>query len=260
MYLLSKQYSPNVYEGNHFTIGVKDNKVDLHYTYYTYRSPIPKHRYYKGNNKQPSQIVSEVCNKKLNTETNAEHEYRCSFFSNIMKYLHDNDNSCQEGGKKYQVGGNDEIQQIVLNKIEDNQQQTLIVLQGLFKVYHELKEIQTHMIHEQSGIGLLSFCYNDMYVSFPFNYHRNSFIHINELVKTLNLDTNANNTNISKSIKLQDACLENHDSIEKMFENIINFFNMNNNVSTMNCNEITPKNHLKFPIATIGGQRKKKNK
>lgn len=262
MYLLSKQYSQNVFEGNHFTIGLKNNQVDLHYTYYNYMSPIPKHRYYKGNNKQPSRIVKDICDKRINTESETEHDHRCNFFGTLMKYLHDNDNSCQEGGKKFQVGGDDnDVTPISFNNIESKQRDTLKNLQSVFDTYNELKAIETYIIDRDSGIGLLTFCYNDReYVSFPLDYHNMSFIHINELVKTLNLNTNSKtNTNNTKSIKLVDACLENYGSIEKMFENITKFLNMNNNTK-MNCNEIIPTHHLKFPIVTQGGQRKKKNK
>ena len=270
MYLLSKQYSHNVFEGNHFTIGLKEGKVDLHYTYYTYRSPIPHHRYYKAHNKKPTVIVNEVCDKKITTETDEENVYRCNFFGTVMKYLHDNDNSCQEGGKKFQVGGDDnDVTPILFDKIEPEQKQTLEFLKDMFNTYNEIKAIETFILNSESKIGLLTFCYikkengdeNDIYVSFPFDYKTKSFIHINKLVETLSSNENVN-SNITTSITLNDACLKYYISIEKMFENITNFLNknINNTNAIMNCNDISIRQPYKFPITAKGGGRKKKNK
>jgi hypothetical protein len=256
LYVLSKQYSNGMYEGNHFTMGQKPETgaFDLHYTYYVYDSPVPKHVYFNTANKQQSAeaIANNVCTKFYHGVSTDEKQYSCNFFKNVMKHLHDNENTCAVGLQRYnvsanpQTGGNDDrndVEPQVIDPTELSSRSEIVdiavnlmqQLQGLFDSSLQLKEVQTYILGNK--LGLLTLIDNDgLCVSLPFNYNNNEFIQIDDFVSAMGNSSGNTNAKVKGNrLPITDVCLDAQEDISMLFKRITNEVNKETSPKSLSC-------------------------
>jgi hypothetical protein len=224
MYLLSRQMSnSNQYAGEHFTMGIRNNDFDLHYTSYVQGGLSPCHLFYKFNDTYSgNHVIQEVCNrengKKNCASTNDNLLHRCDFFKQIMEVMHNTNvctfemeiaknvaNNWQIGndfrrrgavggfGKKANTkkGGN------IASDISNATIETLThdeIVKSFGMNMNNVEEIEYHLLEQ--GVGLITFFFaeedadskairHNPYV-YPFDFNSKMFVSLDELFAVIN--------------------------------------------------------------------------